>query len=116
MASVSARSSSAGTVSRDQHRLTTVHDNTYASELLVSNKSNGWRDLIAIVDLATYRRIPWERNMPFFLVRFIVPETMTGLEVDPRSVMSNVVKRASDKGLTCMSGAEFEVDHMYSTH
>jgi len=47
--------------------------------------------------------------MPFFLVRFIVPETMTGLEVDPRSVMSNVVKRADEKGLSCMSGAEFEV-------
>jgi len=34
---------------------------------------------------------------------------MTGLEVDPRSVMGNVVKQADNKGLTCMSGAEFEV-------
>jgi glutamine synthetase len=90
-------------------RLNLVHDKTYERELLVSNKSNGWRDLIAKVDLSTYRRIPWERNVPFFLVRFITPETGDALAVDPRTALRSVVEKAESSGWTCMSGAEFEV-------
>jgi len=77
----------------------------------VSNKGNGWRDLIAKVDLSTYRRIPWERNVPLFLVRFITPETGDALAVDPRTALRSVVEKAESSGWTCMSGAEFEVRH-----
>jgi glutamine synthetase len=68
--------------------------------------------LIAIVDLSTFRRIPWERNLPFFLCSFIVPETGKELDADPRGLFAQIVRGAGDKGLKCMSGAEFEVSPM----
>lgn len=86
-----------------------MHDQTYSRELLVSNRGNGYRDILARVDLATYRRLPWENNIPFFLVSFTTPETGLPLEVDPRSLLETVLQKASDKGWTGMAGAEFEV-------
>lgn len=86
-----------------------IHDSTYSKELLVSNRANGYRDLQATIDLSTYRRLPWERNIPFFLLRFITPETGKHLEVDPRGVLADVVDKAQEKGWRCMAGAEFEV-------
>jgi glutamine synthetase len=47
--------------------------------------------------------------MPFFLVSFLDPDTKEPLQVDPRSVLEGVMKKAADKGWKCMSGAEFEV-------
>jgi len=90
-------------------RLTIVHDTTHFNELLVSNRANGYRDLLAVIDLSTYRRLSWEKNLPFFLVSFIVPETGEYLAVDPRSALKGVLEKAEEKGWTCMSGAEFEV-------
>jgi glutamine synthetase len=86
-----------------------VHDTTYIKELLVSNRANGYRDLIAKVDLTTYRRLSWEKNLPFFLVKFMIPETGKGLDADPRGLLEGVVSRAEEKGWTPMAGAEFEV-------
>lgn len=86
-----------------------MHDAQYFRELLVSNKANGFRDLIATIDLSTYRRLPWEQNIPFFLLRFIVPETNEGLVADPRTLIRDVTSRAEEQGWKCLAGAEFEV-------
>jgi len=80
----------------------------------VSNRANGYRDLLAVIDLSTYRRLSWEKNLPFFLVSFIVPETGEYLAVDPRSALKGVLEKAEEKGWTCMSGAEFEVSQSWS--
>ena len=86
-----------------------MHDQTYPVELLVSNKSNGYRDLIGKIDLNTFRRLPWENNVPFFLIYFQDQEADELLAVDPRSMLETVTKKAKDMGWDCMSGAEFEV-------
>ncbi|KAJ3472423.1 hypothetical protein NLG97_g10999 [Lecanicillium saksenae] len=52
-----------------------MHDKTYMRELKISNAENGYRDILAIPDLKTFRRIPWENNIPFFLISFCDPET-----------------------------------------
>jgi glutamine synthetase len=78
-------------------------------EQLVSNKGNGYRDLLAIIDLSSYRRLVWEKNMPFFLVSFVDPETGKPLPVDPRSALKSVLDKMEAKGWQGMSGAEFEV-------
>jgi len=51
-----------------------MHDQTYYKELKISNAQNGYRDIVAQVDLASFRRIPWENNMPFFMCSFLEPE------------------------------------------
>ncbi|KAK1812070.1 hypothetical protein LTR12_013573 [Friedmanniomyces endolithicus] len=51
-----------------------MHDQTYFKELKISNKENGYRDIVAHVDLTSFRRIPWEKDIPFFLCSFREPE------------------------------------------
>ncbi|KAH9945887.1 glutamine synthetase/guanido kinase [Epithele typhae] len=85
-----------------------MHDAVYSRELLISNRANGYRDLIASIDLATYRRIPWEGNVPFFLVSFYDSETKEAICADPRGVLRAVVSRAQQKGWRCLAGCEYE--------
>ncbi|KII88302.1 hypothetical protein PLICRDRAFT_41464 [Plicaturopsis crispa FD-325 SS-3] len=85
-----------------------MHDTVYSRELLISNRANGIRDILASIDLSTYRRIPWENNVPFFLISFFDPETKEPLSVDPRGVLGRAVKRAAEKGRECFAGVEYE--------
>lgn len=86
-----------------------IHDTVYSRELLISNKENGYRDLIAKIDLSTFRRIPWENNVPFFFVSFFDPDTRKPLFADPRNVLKRVMDIGSDLGYDCYSGIEYEV-------
>jgi len=64
---------------------------------------------VASIDLSTYRRIPWENNVPFFLLSFLDPETSTPICADPRGVLRKVVESAAAYGMACMTGVEYEV-------
>ncbi|KAJ7174009.1 hypothetical protein C8R43DRAFT_1057990 [Mycena crocata] len=92
-----------------------IHDAVYSRELLISNKANGYRDIIASIDLSTYRRIPWENNVPFFLVSFLDPDTKEPLVVDPRGIMGITVARAGEKGRQCFAGVEYEYFNFQET-
>lgn len=83
-----------------------MHDQTYFRELGVSNKENGYRDLIAIPDLQSFRRIPWEDNVPFFLVSFYDPDTKASLSVCPRSLLMRTVDKLKENGYGAMAGGE----------
>ncbi|KAF8969643.1 hypothetical protein BDZ97DRAFT_1959621 [Flammula alnicola] len=85
-----------------------IHDAVYSRELLISNKANGYRDIIAVIDLSSFRRIPWEHNVPFFLVSFLDPDTKEPLSVDPRGVLKSATDRAQAAGYECFSGVEYE--------
>ena len=86
-----------------------IQDAVYSKELLISNKANGYRDVTAVIDLSSFRRIPWENNVPFFLVFFLDPETKKPLSVDPRGLLKIVTERAVKAGYECFSGVEYEV-------
>ncbi|KAJ7063496.1 hypothetical protein C8F01DRAFT_1055846 [Mycena amicta] len=92
-----------------------IHDAVYSRELLISNKSNGYRDIIASIDLSTYRRIPWENNVPFFLVSFLDPETKEPLIVDPRGLMRITTERAIALDRLCFAGVEYEYFNFQET-
>ena len=85
-----------------------MHDQTYFRELKISNAENGYRDIIAIPDLSSFRRIPWENNIPFFLVSFFDPDTGASLSACPRSLLSRAVDAIHEKGSGAMAGAEYE--------
>ncbi|KAK3215224.1 hypothetical protein GRF29_19g2622463 [Pseudopithomyces chartarum] len=85
-----------------------MHDQTYFRELGISNKENGYRDLIAIPDLSSFRRIPWENNVPFFLISFHDPDTGASLSACPRSILKRTVDKLKEKGYGAMAGAEYE--------
>ncbi|GAA6028010.1 hypothetical protein JCM8097_001828 [Rhodosporidiobolus ruineniae] len=85
-----------------------AHDATYGRELAISNLQNGYRDLIARIDLDSYRRTPTDPNLPFFLVTFLDPETKEELYACPRAVLRKAVKGLEEIGLEAMAGAEYE--------
>ncbi|KAF8559634.1 glutamine synthetase/guanido kinase [Imleria badia] len=85
-----------------------IQDAVYTRELAISNKENGYRDVLAQVDLSTYRRIPWEDNVPFFLVSFLDPVSLKPLCADPRGVLRLACERAVELGLKCVAGVEYE--------
>ncbi|KFH61761.1 glutamine synthetase [Podila verticillata NRRL 6337] len=85
-----------------------MHDKTYPEELSVSNAANGYRDIIAIPDLSTFRRIPWEHDIPFFLLSFYDPASKEPLAVCPRGVLKRVTDQLASLGWEAMCGAEFE--------
>ncbi|KAI0054028.1 glutamine synthetase/guanido kinase [Auriscalpium vulgare] len=70
--------------------------------------ANGYRDLLASIDLSTYRRIPWENDVPFFLVSFLDPDTKEPISVDPRGVLKKTVEKAEQDGWSCYAGVEYE--------
>lgn len=83
-----------------------MHDMTYMRELKVSNKENGYRDILAVPDLNSYRRIPWENNIPFFLVSFFDPETKEPVPACPRGILKMQLEKLATKGYGAMAGGE----------
>jgi glutamine synthetase len=84
-----------------------MHDRTYFKELAISNKENGYRDLLAIPDLGSFRRIPWEDNVPFFLVSFFDPETRQPISPCPRGLLQSAADKVESEGYQAMAGGEF---------
>ena len=83
-----------------------MHDQTYFKELKISNKENGYHDIIAIPDLNSYRRIPWEHNVPFFLVSFFDPDTHEPVSACPRGLLKTAVEKLEEQGLSAMAGGQ----------
>lgn len=81
-----------------------MHDQTYFKELKISNAENGYRDMIAIPDLSSYRRIPWEDNVPFFLISFFDPDSGEPISACPRGLLKTAVDRIKKKGYGAMAG------------
>lgn len=84
-----------------------MHDQTYFKELAISNKENGYRDIVAVPDLSSFRRIPWEDNVPFFLVSFFDPETRQPVCACPRGLLKTVLGKAEAAGYNAMAGGMY---------
>ena len=114
----------------------------YTKELLISNAANGnkfaclsvdqgYTDIEANIDLSSFRRIPWEDNIPFFLVFRICPlhwsevffadskshKPSNSLWICPniflvcacpRSLLRETLKGFVDIGCTAKAGIEYE--------
>lgn len=83
-----------------------MHDQTYFKELKISNAENGYHDLIAIPDLSSFRRIPWEDDVPFFLVSFFDPDTGSPVSACPRGLLQTALQKLEANGLHAMAGGK----------
>lgn len=76
-----------------------------------NSKFSGWHtgypDTAVKLDLSTYRHIPWDDDVPFFLGEFIT-EKNEPLEICPRQLLKKVVNKARDMSFLSLSGMEFE--------
>ena len=76
--------------------------------------SSGYPDAHARLDLATYREVPWDRDVPFLLGEF-VDEAGGPLPICPRQVLKRVLARAERAGLTALTSLEYEFFHFRET-
>lgn len=84
-----------------------MHDRTYIRELKISNAENGYHDLLAIPDLSTFRRIPWEDNVPLFLVDFLDPSTEKPICACPRGLVKTQLEKLKEHGYGAMAGGMY---------
>ena len=67
----------------------------------------GYPDAQARIDLKTFRRVPWDGGVPFFLGDF-EDDQGNALAVCPRQLLKRVLARAEASGLAAKVGMEFE--------
>lgn len=70
----------------------------------------GYPDAEARVDLGTFRRVPWDGQIPFFLADFAAPAAKDGAPPPPcpRRLLREVIAQAEEAGLSAKMGMEFE--------
>jgi glutamine synthetase len=83
-----------------------------ASDLAYDNTQyTGWHtgypDAPARIDLSTFRKIPWENDLPFFLLD-LYGKSGEPAHVDPRQLLKRLTARAAEKGWTPYFSQEFE--------
>ncbi|MFT3934654.1 MAG: glutamine synthetase family protein [Chitinophagaceae bacterium] len=81
----------------------------------------GYPDATALVDLQTFRKIPWENGLPFFLADFGDGKGKS-LSICPRSLLKKIAAEAAAAGFIPYFSQEFEwfnfvnnVDELYQT-
>jgi glutamine synthetase len=67
----------------------------------------GYPDTTAVVDPQTFRQVPWEHNLPFFLADFRDTKG-NDLPICPRSLLKKIIKEAKDEGYLPYFSQEFE--------
>ncbi len=67
----------------------------------------GYPDALAQIDLSTYRRIPWDDHIPFFLGDF-ADDKGNPLAVCPRQVLKRAIGELDKAGYKALFGLEYE--------
>jgi len=67
----------------------------------------GYPDANALVDLNTFREIPWENDLPFFIADFADAEGKS-LPVCPRGLLKKIIAQATATGFKAYFSQEFE--------
>jgi glutamine synthetase len=68
----------------------------------------GYPDALVRLDLSTYRRVPWDGGVAFFLGDFVENDGATPLSICPRQLLKAVLARGTGRGLRAACGMEFE--------
>jgi glutamine synthetase len=74
---------------------------------LVTGWHTGYPDALATPDVQTFRQIPWENDLPFFLADFSNEKTDLGA-VCPRSLLKKIRKQATNSEYIPYFSQEFE--------
>ena len=83
-----------------------MHDQCYDNTKL-TGWHHGFPDAMVRLDLDTYRHVPWDNQVPFFLGDFVTADGAPH-PLCPRQALKRVLARAKKMGFTVMVGAEYE--------
>jgi glutamine synthetase len=82
------------------------NDATYDNVELTGWHS-GYPDKLCFIDLSTFRTVPWQDDIPFFLADFSGPDGKD-LPACPRSLLKHITKQCEDMGYHAEFAQEFE--------
>ncbi|KAL6243588.1 hypothetical protein RBB50_009581 [Rhinocladiella similis] len=83
-----------------------MHDVLFKTEQSSTSVLEGYGDFTAIPDVSSFRRIPWEDNIPFFLLRF--ESHARPVPADGRTILRSFCRVLEKHGLKSMAGVELE--------
>ena len=86
-----------------------MHDALLTSEVATAAATSGYTDIIAVADLSSFRRLPWENNMPFFLLHFHVGGKPVA--ACPRGIMSSITKKLAANNFKALAGGKTIICH-----
>ena len=81
-----------------------MHDVLYTTENNITSSETGYADFLAFPDLESFRRIPWEKNVPFFLLQF--RDQGEPVSADGRSLLQIARQKAADNGWKALAGGK----------
>jgi glutamine synthetase len=82
------------------------NDATYDNVQLTGWHS-GYPDKLCFIDLSTFRTVPWQDDIPFFLADFSGPDGKD-LPACPRSLLKHITRQCEDMGYHAEFAQEFE--------
>jgi len=90
-----------------------VEDKSY-DNVSVTGWHTGYPDFQAEIDPSTFRKIPWENDLPFFLADFS-KDKENGALVCPRTLLKHIKQQAFEAGFIPQFSQEFEWFNFEST-
>ncbi|KAL4889887.1 hypothetical protein BDV59DRAFT_185694 [Aspergillus ambiguus] len=83
-----------------------MQDMLYTTEAKIAPADSGYVDFLAVPDLNTFRRIPWEDNIPFFLVHFV--QNGSPVSADGRNMLRTIRDKLAAANCKGLAGVELE--------
>lgn len=81
-----------------------MHDALFTNGVGMSSEGGGYADFTAVPDLTSFRRIPWENNIPFFLLHFLSENKP--VVACPRGMTKSIVKKLSRENFKAWAGGK----------
>ncbi len=72
----------------------------------VTGWHSGYPDATAVIDVSTFREVPWEERIPFFLADFSTDSNCS--EVCPRTLLKSITGKLEKAGYVACCSQEFE--------
>jgi glutamine synthetase len=82
-----------------------INDNCY-DKGDISGWNTGYPDSFASLDLSTFRQVPWNENIPFFLADFSNSKEVAA--ACPRTLLKTIKQQCTDLGYKAVFSKEFE--------
>ncbi|KAM0075321.1 hypothetical protein ACKRZS_012619 [Fusarium odoratissimum] len=83
-----------------------MHDVLYTEETSLTSADSGYQDFTAVIDLDSFRRLPFEDNIAFFLLHFYIQEKP--VFADGRGLVKALTNNLADSGYKGLAGVELE--------
>lgn len=83
-----------------------MQDMLYTTNARIAPPETGYADFLAVPDLGAVRRIPWEDDIPFFLVRFENGDHKP-VSADGREMLKGICDQLGSEGCRAMAGGMF---------